>query len=115
MLPPPPVTVRGDFQQPPADAAAWAALPGQLHARQAARAAAAAAAAAALQVGPLDALAASWEAVFGDEAEDDRLVDFVARGAPAAVREDAAQLYELLLVHGATALRARTSAGRMRR
>ena len=89
---------------------AWATLPGELahraRGRQAARAAAAAAAAEAEVPAVRSGVAhleEAWDAVFGDEAEEDRMVDFLASSASEAERVQAAQLYELRLVSGATA------------
>ena len=56
---------------------------------------------------PADAvghLAQAWEAVFGDDAEEDRMVDFLSAQTSQKTNEEAAQLYELLLVSGASAV-----------
>ena len=40
----------------------------------------------------MEVLAQSWAAVFGSNADEDRMVDFISAGASDEVREDAAQL-----------------------
>jgi hypothetical protein len=87
-------------QSAPAGAieAEWQAFPGQLAQRVAARVAARAAAAESAAAAP-----ESTEAVVGVDAEEDRMIDFLAPSASDGERVQAAQLYELLLVSGATA------------
>ena len=107
MLPPLPA----QLPQSVADVAGWAAFPGELAHRARERQAARAAAAAAIAEAEVPAvrsgvahLEEAWDAIFGDEAADDRMVDFLSVEVPAEANEEAAQLYEMLLVAGASAV-----------
>ena len=97
----------GSGAVPRADEAEWQSLAKRLRARQASRAAAAeetaepAEPAGAATPNAVDVLAAAWDAVWGDD--EGRMVDFLSPEAPEQDKEDAARLYELMLVNGATA------------
>ena len=93
--------------QSEANEAGWQDLAQRMRARQASRAAAAEAAAGPEEpAGPatptaVGDLARAWNAVWGDD--EDRMVDFLSAEASEQDKEEAARLYELLLVNGATA------------
>ena len=105
--------IPAQLPQSAAVAAGWQGFAGSLaqrvHERQASRAAAAAAPApaaeAAAPVPPprtvAEDLAHAWDEVWGGD--EGRMVDFLSAEASEEEKEEAARLYELLLVNGATA------------